>query len=82
MRKLEGLTSDQFEAREYIYESILNGQKKQAGRYINEYGINEFIEDWPEHLKEMCPECEDRLMMYEDAMKCWSLYQQNEDKDG
>lgn len=38
---------------EYIHESLLNGQRQQCVRLIDEYGLYDFFEDYEEYLKEL-----------------------------
>jgi len=39
---------------EYIHESLINGQRQQCVKYIDQYGLYDFWEDYRKYLNEYC----------------------------
>ena len=51
-----------------IHESMINGQRKQAVRFINDYIPADFFPDYRNYLDRVCEDINNKHLYYTDAV--------------
>lgn len=53
---------------EIIHESLINGQRKQMAKQIDEYGLYDFFEDYSTYLNNLYEQCGSKYNYFLDCV--------------